>query len=85
MKFCFLAGMRNYVDKNYQDWANHKLVTAEDTIWLPPLYNNNEPPSVSLMSKKRGINWEFADKSSWKWLLLLGTLQATSRVPVAIE
>src|SRR5690348_1870879 len=68
--------MRNYVDKNHQDWANHKLVTTEDKIWLPPSYINNKPPPVSSVPKKRGINWGFADKSIWEWFLLVGTLLA---------
>ena len=62
------------MDENHQDWANHKLVTTEDKIWLPPSYINNKPPSVPPVPKKRGINWGFAQKSFWEWLLFLGTL-----------
>jgi len=83
MEFCFLAGMRNYVDKNYQDQANHNPVTTENKIWLPPSFHNNNkipivqaPTPIAPAPKKRRINWGIADKSVWEWLLLLGTLLA---------
>lgn len=64
------------MDENHQDQANHKLVTIEDKIWLPPSYTNNKPSPVSTVPKKRGINWGFGHKSVWEWLLLVGTLLA---------
>ena len=78
MEFCFLAGMRNYVDKNYQDQANHNPVTTENKIWLPPSFHNNNkipivqaPTPIAPAPKKRRINWGIADKSVWEWLLQL--------------
>jgi len=66
--------MRSYVHKNHQDWANHKLVTTEDKIWLPPSYTNNKPPPVSPVPKKRGINWGFAHNSVWEWTQFFAVL-----------
>jgi Pentapeptide repeats (8 copies) len=62
------------MDENHQDWANHKLVTTEDKLWLPPSYTNSKTPPVSSVPKKRGINWGFTDKSFWDRFLFLWAL-----------
>ena len=66
------------MNENHQDTANHNSVTTETKLWLPPSYTNGKAPitPVSLNPKKRGVNWGFADKSFWEWILLLGTLLA---------
>src|SRR5947209_280912 len=73
MYFHFQAEMRNCMDENHRDKTGKKTIATESQIWLPASYTNHKLPPVP---KKKSINWGFAHRSFWEWILLLGTLFA---------
>jgi uncharacterized protein YjbI with pentapeptide repeats len=71
------------MDENHQDKANSNQATIETKLWLPPSYTNHKAPIVSA-PKKWGINWGFANRTIFDWIMLISQVLGAIAIPFVV-